>query len=50
MTHKALASSLMVIARADVCAGIIGDACRQLLELHLRAAAAAASSQWRKYR
>ncbi|WP_289032631.1 DUF6880 family protein [Arsenicicoccus cauae] len=41
VTHKALASSLKVIARADDSAGIIGDACRRLLELHPRAAAAA---------
>jgi hypothetical protein len=41
VTHKALASSLKVIARADDSSGIIGDACRRLLELHTRAAAAA---------
>lgn len=41
VTHKALASSLKVIARADDSSGIIGDACRRLLELHPRAAAAA---------
>lgn len=41
LTHKALASSLKVIARADDSAGIIGDACRRLLELHPQAAAAA---------
>lgn len=41
VTHKALASALKVIARADDSAGIIGDACRRLLELHPRAAAAA---------
>lgn len=41
VTHKALASSLKVIARADDSAGIIGDACRRLLELHPRAAASA---------
>lgn len=41
VTHKALASSLKVIARADDSAGIIGDACRRLLELHPKAAAAA---------
>ncbi len=41
VTHKALATSLKVIARADDSAGIIGDACRRLLELHPRAAAAA---------
>lgn len=41
VTHKALASSLKVIARADDSSGIIGDACRRLLDLHPRAAAAA---------
>ncbi|HXH80524.1 DUF6880 family protein [Nocardioides sp.] len=41
VTHKALASSLKVIARADDSSGIIGDGCRRLLELHPRAAAAA---------
>ena len=33
VTHKALASAIKVIARADS-SGIIGDACRRLLELH----------------
>lgn len=41
VAHKALASSLKVIARADDSSGIIGDACRRLLELHPQAAAAA---------
>lgn len=41
VTHKALASSLKVIARADDSSGIIGDACRRLLELHPRTAVAA---------
>lgn len=41
VTHKALASAIKVIARADDSAGIIGDACRRLLELHPQAAAAA---------
>jgi hypothetical protein len=41
VTHKALASAIKVIARADDSSGIIGDACRRLLELHPRAAAAA---------
>ncbi|GAA1520817.1 tetratricopeptide (TPR) repeat protein [Agromyces terreus] len=41
VTHKALASSLKVIARADDSSGIIGDACRRLLDLHPRLAAAA---------
>jgi hypothetical protein len=41
VTHKALASSLKVIARADDSSGIIGDACRRLLELHPQVAAAA---------
>lgn len=41
VTHKALASSLKVIARADDSSGIIGDACRRLLELHPQTAAAA---------
>ncbi|NYG60522.1 hypothetical protein BJ980_003445 [Nocardioides daedukensis] len=41
VTHKALASSLKVIARADDSSGIIGDACRRLLVLHPQVAAAA---------
>jgi len=41
VTHKALTSALKVIARADDSSGIIGDACRRLLDLHPRAAAAA---------
>lgn len=41
VTHKALASAIKVIARADDSSGIIGDACRRLLDLHPRAAAAA---------
>lgn len=41
VTHKALASAVTVIARADDSAGIIGDACRRLLALHPKAAAAA---------
>ena len=41
VTHKALASALKVIARADDSSGIIGDACRRLLALHPQTAAAA---------
>lgn len=41
VTHKALASAIKVIARADDSSGIIGDACRRLLELHPKVAAAA---------
>jgi hypothetical protein len=41
VTHKALASAVKVIARADDSSGIIGDACRRLLELHPTAAARA---------
>lgn len=41
VTHKALASAIKVIARADDSSGIIGDACRRLLELHPKAATAA---------
>ncbi len=41
VTHKALASAIEVIARADDSSGIIGDACRRLLALHPKAAAAA---------
>ena len=41
VTHKALASAITVIARADDSSGIIGDACRRLLDLHPKAAAAA---------
>lgn len=39
VTHKALASAVKVIARADDSSGIIGDACRRLLDLHPKAAA-----------
>jgi hypothetical protein len=41
VTHKALASAIKVIARADDSSGIIGDACRRLLELHPTVVAAA---------
>lgn len=41
VTHRALASAIKVVARADDSSGIIGDACRRLLDLHPRAAAAA---------
>lgn len=41
VTHAALASAIKVIARADDSSGIIGDACRRLLALHPRTAAAA---------
>ena len=41
VTHKALASAIKVIARADDSSGIIGGACRRLLELHPTIAAAA---------
>lgn len=41
VTHKALASAIKVIARADDSSGIIGDACRRLLDLHPKVAAAA---------
>jgi hypothetical protein len=44
VVHKALASAVKVIARADDSSGVIGDACRRLLELHPRVAAAAAVS------
>jgi hypothetical protein len=37
----ALATAIKVIARADDSSGIIGDACRRLLDLHPRLAAAA---------
>ena len=47
VTHKALSSALKVIARADDSSGIIGDACRRLLELHPGAAAAAQVSAGR---
>ena len=40
VTHKAL-QAIKVIARADDSSGIIGDACRRLLELHPTVAAAA---------
>jgi hypothetical protein len=41
VTHKALASAIKVIARADDSSGIIGDDCRRLLDMHPKAAAAA---------
>lgn len=41
VAHKALASALKVIARADDSSGIIGDACRRLLALHPKLAATA---------
>src|SRR5665811_206155 len=41
VTQKALTSAVNVIARADDSSGIIGDACRRLLELHPKAAAVA---------
>lgn len=34
VTHKAIASAMSVIAKADDSSGIIGDACRRLLALH----------------
>jgi hypothetical protein len=47
ITHKALASAIAVIARADDSSGIIGDACRRLLALHPKAAAHAGASAGR---
>lgn len=44
VTQKALASAIDVIARADDSDGIIGDACRRLLDLHPKAAATGAVS------
>lgn len=44
VTHKALASAITVIGRADDSSGIIGDACRRLLALHPVAAARAGAS------
>jgi hypothetical protein len=41
VVHAALASAVKVIARADDSSGIIGDACRRLLDLHPQSAAAA---------
>lgn len=41
VTHKALASAIAVIARADDSSGTIGDAVHRLLELHPQTAAAA---------
>ena len=43
VTHRALTSAIKVIARADDSAGVIGDACRRLLDLHPRTAAAAST-------
>jgi hypothetical protein len=34
VTQQAIASALKVILRADDSSGIIGDACRALLDLH----------------
>lgn len=44
VTHKAVASAMKVIAKADDSSGIIGDACRRLLALHPRAAAASGTA------
>ena len=41
VTQKAIASALKVIMRADDSSGIIGDVCRDLLDLHPKAAARA---------
>jgi hypothetical protein len=41
VTHQALAGAVKVIGRADDSSGIIGDACRRLLDLHPHAAARA---------
>jgi hypothetical protein len=41
VTQKAIASALTVIMRADDSSGIIGDACRALIDLHPRVAARA---------
>lgn len=41
VAQKALAGAIKVIARADDSSGIIGDACRRLLDLHPKLAAAA---------
>ncbi|MEZ0166073.1 DUF6880 family protein [Kineococcus sp. LSe6-4] len=41
VTHRALDAAVKVIAHADDSSGIIGDACRRLLDLHPRAARAA---------
>jgi tetratricopeptide (TPR) repeat protein len=41
VTQKAIASALTVIMRADDSSGIIGAACRELLDLHPRVAAQA---------
>ena len=41
VVQKAIASALKVIMRADDSSGIIGDACRALLELHPKVAAMA---------
>ncbi|XBH20437.1 hypothetical protein V5R04_09270 [Jonesiaceae bacterium BS-20] len=45
VAHKALASAIKVIGRADDSAGIIGDACRELIRLHPLAAKAAGVAQ-----
>lgn len=41
VVHAGLASAVKVIARADDSSGIIGDACRRLLDMHPHAAASA---------
>lgn len=41
VVHAALTSAVKVLARADDSSGIIGDACRRLLDLHPQAAATA---------
>lgn len=40
VAQKALARAITVIARADDSIGIVGDACRRLLNLHPNSAAA----------
>jgi hypothetical protein len=47
VAHGALASATKVIARADDSSGVIGDACRRLLELHPRLAADAQPQPFR---
>ena len=36
VTHRALTSAITVIARADDSSGIIGDACRRLVDWMMR--------------
>lgn len=48
VTTRAIASAMLVIARADDSDGIIGDACHRLLKLHPVTAAAGGAGEGRR--